>query len=30
MTGIEETIDVDASPERAYAVWADFGCTRTS
>jgi hypothetical protein len=26
MAGIEETIDVDASPERAYAVWADFAC----
>ncbi len=26
MTGIEETIDVDASPERAYTVWADFAC----
>ncbi len=25
MSGIEETIDVQAKPERAYAVWADFG-----
>ena len=25
MSGIEETIDVDASPDAAYAVWADFG-----
>jgi uncharacterized membrane protein len=24
MSGIEETVDVAASPERAYALWADF------
>ncbi len=26
MAGIEETIDVQATPDRAYAVWADFAC----
>lgn len=25
MAGIDETIDVQADPQRAYALWADFG-----
>lgn len=25
MAGIEETVDVAVPPERAYALWADFG-----